>query len=174
MIIKGTLGRLLAVGAVTGGAAALLFGGSAVETQFSATSTQNVTISGARVSEALTDGSFTCSNLLPGGPACQHTVTYTNTSTVPVVVTITFGVLTGTPSALGDPSAVIVSVPKPGGGTVTFNGSQYTTNPIQIGTAPVGATYSVPVSIGLLAGTGNAWNNATVDVPYTVTATAGS
>ncbi len=73
-----TKGAIPAV-AVSGGVAALLFGGSPVSTAFTSQSTYKGTVAGASVAGNVQNGNFSVSGLTPGGPAQPVTIGFANT-----------------------------------------------------------------------------------------------
>ena len=73
-----TKGAIPAV-AVSGGVAALLFGGSPVSTAFTSQSTYKGTVAGASVAGSVTNGNFSVGGLTPGGPAQTVDISFNNT-----------------------------------------------------------------------------------------------
>jgi len=188
MDIRHHIGRRLAAVAVLGGAATVLFTGTAAQTQFSASLNKNVVIKGATVAESVTGGTFTCSGLVPpnnspelgsnppatyNGASCNQNVSFTNTGSIPESFDITLGTITGSASATTQLNQLVFTV---GGTSYSYAEVTAVGNPFHVATIAPGASLTAPFSIGLMPETGdpavqNAWNGATIDIPYTVTAT---
>ncbi|MDE3207129.1 MAG: hypothetical protein KGQ66_23240 [Acidobacteriota bacterium] len=75
-----TKGAIPAI-AVSGGVAALLFGGSPVSTAFTSQSNYKGTVAGASVNGSVTNGNFSVGDLTPGGPAQMVSISFNNTGT---------------------------------------------------------------------------------------------
>ncbi|MHB1739309.1 MAG: hypothetical protein ACYCXA_07485 [Actinomycetes bacterium] len=190
MDLKKNLGRKLAALGIAGGTAFALFGGSAVQTTFSATTGGTATFSGARVTSAefvdgTSGGSFTCSGLLPGGPTCIQTIKLTNTGNVTEDFAATINAPSGTLSALANLQQLQVDYNYTmSGGDSAWNahlpstlspGTSFDLGSLKAGdSATVTLTFSLESEqSGWSTAQANAWNNAIVQIPYTVTATAG-
>ncbi|WP_201732773.1 hypothetical protein [Acidithrix sp. C25] len=198
MFIINHLARKVAVLAVTGGTAFALFGGAPAHTQFSANSAQTATFTGGTVGEAVTNGSFSCSGLIPpsnrttySGNPCTETITLKNTGNTRESFDVTIGTPTGTTSATNNLDQLMVTYPDPtsanSANTVTESYKSLLSgntgnNVLHIATLPASSTgstansLSVTLKFSLAAETGstaiqNAWYGATVHIPYTVTAT---
>jgi hypothetical protein len=194
----------LAVVAVSSGTALALFGGAAVHTQFSASSLQQVNAQGANVALTVGGGTFTCTNLLPGGPVCNSgQISLNNTGTVDENFYITLGtIIVNNGGVNGD---VVSNLDQAliwagwGAGAVLGTGSHgegpvplttYYTNgtgaPIGsgqylIGGVGTGSQDHGSMTLSLVPGSGlsntddaNAWNDASITIPYTITAEAGA
>jgi hypothetical protein len=182
----------LAAAAVTGGTAVALFGGPMVHTQFSASQTGNAVAKGADVALSLgtngtTSRNFSCSGLVPGatvanpwsgGGYCQDTITLTNTGSTTEVFTLAYGDPgAGTSSSLTSTDLGYL------GFSYDYSGDGGTQGPFayypvgdaySFGSISAGGALNVTVTLTLSARAGNDWDNASVVVPYTVTATAGA
>ncbi len=186
MNISYHLGRRLTALVISGGVGAALFGGATAQTQFSATSSQQATFKGGLVAASVTNGSFTCSGLVPpnngvelggtgtyGGQTCQETVSFNNTGSVRESFDITIGTVVGTASAMAHLEQLKFTV---GGQTFSYLQATQGTNPFHLATIAPGASDSATFTVSLAAdsandGSQNAWNGAGVTIPYTVTAT---
>ncbi len=187
MDIRHHIGRRLAAAAVLGGAATVLFTGTAAQTQFSASSNQRAVIGGATVAESVTGGTFVCTGLVPPnnspelgsnppatypGATCNQTVSFTNKGSIPESFDITIGTIGGSASAMTQLNQLVFTV----GGTSYSYADVSAGNPFHVATIAPGASLGAPVTIGLMPETGsttvqNAWNGAAISIPYTVTAT---
>jgi len=143
----------------------------------------------ASAGESVVGGNFTCSGLLPGivpnltGGAtpgtCNEVVTFSNTGTTAEDFDIILGTPSGSGPAIAALDQLLVSY-------ATLNLSPYTTlsyaaissaaQPMQLASLQPGQSITVWLVLSLLGGVqgpaANAWNGATVHLPYTVTATA--
>lgn len=185
MNIRHHIGRRLVAAAVLGGAATVLLTGTAAHTQFSASQSHQVGIGAATVAETVTGGDFSCAGLVPpnnapelGGTAtypgatCNESVTLHNSGTIRESFDITIGTITGSPSALAQLNQLVFTV----GGTPYSYASVSAGNPFHVASINSGDSLSAPFTIGLMAESGsaavqNAWNGASINIPYTVTAT---
>lgn len=185
MDIRHHIGRRLAAVAVLGGAATVLFTGTAAHTQFSASSSQQVTIAGGTVAETVTNGSFVCSGLIPPnnsvelggtgtypGATCTQSISFNNTGNVRESFDITIGTISGTASAMGQLNQLVFTVD----GKSFSYADAAVGNPFHLATIAASRSLGASFTIGLMQETGslavqNAWNGAAITVPYTVTAT---
>jgi hypothetical protein len=208
-VVTHHLGRKLAVVAISGGTALGLFGGAAVHTQFSASTSLHADASGALVALTVnggTDGhgNLTCTNLLPGGAVCSSgQISLNNTGTVPEDFTVTLGqisvnnggvhgdVLSNLDQAqiwMGFGAGAVLGTGSHGEGPVPL--TNYFTNgtgaPIAPGSYLIGTALGAgqqnhgSMTLSLEPGSAlvspddaNAWNGASITIPYTITATAG-
>jgi hypothetical protein len=148
-------------------------------------------------------GNLTCTNLLPGGVVCTSgQISLNNTGSVPENFSITLGkiivnnggvngdVVSNLDQALvwmGFGAGAVLGTGSHGEGPVplTTYYNNGTGTPIGTGTYGIGGvgsgaqdhgsmTLSLVPTSGLLVGDdANAWNNASITIPYTITATAG-
>lgn len=185
MKLKTHVGRTFGAVAIVGGTAAILFTGSPAHTQFSASSTQSVTLNGSSVGETITNGGFTCTGLTPPnnavelggtgiypGSTCDESISFQNTGTIRESFDLTITSITGTQSALHNLNQLQFSI----NGTALSGSIPPLNTPVHLATIAAGASLSSPVVIGLVPETGdlavqNAWNGASVSIGYTVTAT---
>jgi hypothetical protein len=199
--------------AVAGGTTAMLFAASPVHTTFSATTSGSVSASGANVSQTLTGGYLTASNLLPGDYTNPALVSVHNTGSVAEDFTLKIdpGKVGNIGNGLGElphvhdlqqltysytlyrcsspftGSASDLTGSVGGCGEATAgNGVQLfprvaktSESPVTISipwSVPVGHYVYAAISFGLVAnptateGGQNAWNGASVTIPYTITA----
>ena len=167
---------IVALGAA-GATAALVFGGSAVSTAFTSQSpTQTDSFSGAKTGITVDRGNFTVEKLVPGDAAqSAGTVTITNTSDVPAVLSLTLGtpqvVSDGTGGA-PDLSKLEVSIDGHPGNLGQAGG--LANHPFNIASLDPGKSRTLPIEVSLSKGTGNDWNGAKVVETWTATMTAGN
>lgn len=197
MTFMRTIWAKAAAVAVAGGTVFALFGGSAVHTQFSATAGGTATASGAHVALSVNanqnaGGDFSCSQLVPGATPsspwpteadngyCSITLTLTNNGNANEVLSIAYSSPDASQTTSGidnstDLGYLYFSYDYPtqaGPFPYYTNGSP--TGLYSFGTFTPGESKNVTLTITLAGLAGNEWDNATVSIPYTVTATAGS
>jgi hypothetical protein len=132
-------------------------------------------------------GDFTCSGLLPGvlpnlagatPGTCNEAVTFSNTGTTTEDLDVIFGVPSGSGPAVAALDQLLISYAAnylDGYTTLSYAAIRSVAQPMQV--ASLGPRQSITVRLALsLAGgvkgsAANAWNGATVHLPYTVTAT---
>ncbi|HTW09938.1 MAG TPA: hypothetical protein VME46_20720 [Acidimicrobiales bacterium] len=172
----------LAALAVSGGVALAMFGGGAVHTDFSKSTSAQISATAATFDLSLTGGSdgsgnISCTNLVPGvnssttgtwaGDYCASTITLNDGGSVPEVFTLTIGAPNVSST---DAANVEVTIGGIGNTLAAVDNAQYTWS---LGTVNVGSPANVSVEVDLLSGAGNNWAGFTLTIPYTVTAEAG-
>lgn len=164
--------KRLAVAAVaTGGIAAVAFGGSAVSTAFSSDSAQTATINTATINGDVSGGTFTASNLVPGGAPQTEAVTLTNTSQVREAAFIVFNSATLTKGGqAANPSTDSLEMDALSR-TVTLDEFK-TLHGFKIGDLdPAGganASKTFNIGIKLAQNAGNDWSGVQAKVTYTI------
>jgi len=141
----------------------------------------------ASAGESVSGGDFTCSGLLPGvlpnlagatPGTCNEAVTFSNTGTTTEDLDVILGGPYGSGPAVAALDQLLVSYAANDHGgytTLSYAAIRSVAQPMQV--ASLGPRQSITVRLALsLAGgvkgaASNAWNGATVYVPYTVTAT---
>lgn len=186
---------MVKVGAVaaTGSVALALFGGSAVHTQFSATKSGTIAANGANVAVG-GPSNLSCTDLVPGatptnpwatngGPGyCTDNFTLTNNGNANEVLSISYGAPISPTSAAIDNATDLQLLQMSydyGAGSTTAGPFPYYTNGnptglFSFGTVAPGQALNVQLTLELMGQAGNDWDNATVSIPFTVTATAGT
>jgi hypothetical protein len=141
----------------------------------------------ASAGESVSGGDFTCSGLLPGvlpnlagatPGTCNEAVTFSNTGTTTEDLDVILGGPYGSGPAVAALDQLLVSYAANDHGgytTLSYAAIRSVAQPMQV--ASLGPRQSITVRLALsLAGgvkgsAANAWNGATVYLPYTVTAT---
>jgi hypothetical protein len=158
------------------GMGGLAFGGSAVATSFTSTSQTDIAEGqGASTGIELANGNFDAQGLVPGAtPVNEGPVAITNTGQVSGRLTITFGlfnvITVGSDGTNPRADSLMFNIPGLGNVSAQFLAGRT----FYIGHLARGEEMDFPVTIGLAAGTGNNWNGADAQLPYSVTLTAGT
>jgi hypothetical protein len=135
------------------------------------------------VAESVSGGDFVCSELIPGvipnpGGAvppgtCNEALVLDNTDSVSDSFDLTLGQPSGTASALQALNQLLVTYPAAGRTvSVSYAALTQSAQPLHLVTLGVGQSVTLTFAVSLVGGvTGaaaNAWNGATVQLPYTV------
>ncbi len=133
--------------------------------------------------ESVSGGDFVCSELIPGvipnpeGAAppgtCNEAVVLDNTDSGSDSFDLTLGQPSGTTSALQALNQLLVTYPAAGGTvSVSYAALTQSAQPLHLAALGVGQSVTLTFAVSLVGGiTGaaaNAWNGATVQLPYTV------
>ncbi|MCL2396146.1 MAG: hypothetical protein FWC87_15860 [Acidimicrobiaceae bacterium] len=163
--------------AATGGVAAALFGGAAVNTAFTSSATGTVNASTASIGTQLTNGKVSLTNAVPGetGPVSQ--VTITNQGSTPVTVSIAFG--TGSNAALDSVVDIIWNGQDAGSlanlanENFPLSGNASTNQAELAANGQPGDSITIPVALMLESSADDNVANGSSDiVSYTITGTA--
>jgi len=143
----------------------------------------------ASAGESVSGGDFTCSGLLPGvSPnlaggntpgTCNETVTFSNTGTTSEDIDVILGRPYGSGAAVAALDQLLVSyATNDHGGYTSLSYAAITSSlaqPMQVASLEPRQSITVRLALSLAGGvkgsTANAWNGATVYLPYMVTAT---
>lgn len=126
MGIRDHIGIKLSALALTGGTAAMLFGATPVQTQFSATSNGSFTASGATVAENPMHMNYVATGLLPNGiPTNPETFSMENTGTVPEDFVLTINGVTNSSVSWASLAQLEFIVTPPGGSSITMTMNPY-------------------------------------------------
>jgi hypothetical protein len=87
--------------AVSGGIAAVLFGGTPVTTAFTSQSQPSASVAGAVVNGSVTNGDFSIGGLTPGGPALPETISFNNSGTTTEEAYVNLGGFSVTTNGIG-------------------------------------------------------------------------
>lgn len=156
--------RVAVATVLCGGVAALAFGGEAVSTAFTQSSTSHVSVAAASVGVVQT-GDLTLANALPGDPSNSVTVGYDNTNG-----TVKEDLSLSTANAKGNlnPADIDVLV----NGNDIGNLGQFSGGSVNMGTVDKGQNYTFTVQLMLSKKATVADAGQTYDVDYTITSTA--
>ena len=162
--------RLVVAGLLSGGVAAMAFGGSAVSTAFSSDSSGAMGVHAAHVAGALQGGTFNVSGLEPGGPASpSQTITIKNTGNTTEAVWVTIDSISKTAGTDGNNPDLSKLNMVTSHGTVALGGlSSATGYHFHLENLSAGKTDNATVGFSLAQDAGNNWNNASVKIAYTV------
>jgi hypothetical protein len=123
--------------AVSGGIAAVLFGGTAVTTAFTSQSQHSVSVAGAVVNGSVTNGDFSIGGLTPGGPALPEQISFTNSGNTTEEAYVNLGSLGVTKNGANDQTPVAsdlqVTLQLPNG---TYSGATKISTPLIVSNGP--------------------------------------
>ncbi|MHB8189995.1 MAG: hypothetical protein ACYDHP_06185 [Ferrimicrobium sp.] len=132
MGIRNHIGIKLSALALTGGTAAMLFGATPVQTQFSATSNGSFSASGATVAETPAYVTYVATGLLPNNvPTNPETFSMMNAGTVPEDFVLTINSVTSSDvswASLAQLEFVVTNSDLNGGSPVTMTMNPYASN----------------------------------------------
>jgi hypothetical protein len=157
----------------TGGVAAALFGGAAVQTAFTSTATGTLKASTASIGTLLAGGTVTLANAVPGDTGPTSSVTVTNQGSTPETISVAFGA--GSNPGL-DSVVDVIWDGTDAGSLASLAQSQS----LSLGAAvlqPNGSpadSVTIPVALMLEASADDTEANASDSVSFTITGTATS
>jgi len=158
--------RIAVAAAITGGVAAIAFGGQAVSTSWTQASSGNIHGDTATVSNTFQTGDLTLNNALPGDSSAPVTISYTNNGSTSETLVFSIDPSGSNLGLLANDLAVAI----PSVGTVPLGSLPAT---YTLGVVGAGKSVTIPgvvLTLSTAAPVSDA--GASLDAAYTLTATA--
>jgi hypothetical protein len=158
------LKRIVIASAAAAGIAGVAFGGQAVSTAFTSSSSGHVHANSASIAHGYQTGDLTLDNAIPGDSGPSTTIGFTNDGSTAVHLVLTITNPHGSDALAND---LVLSIDGVGDIPLTAVPS-----PIDLGRVPVNGSFSGSAHLSLSPNAGNEALNKSFAETYTLTATA--